>query len=92
MPCISAEVENQMVAVERIMGFRDLPSEAALKSQYDDEVVKEFPYTEWPSNGTIDVKGLNVRYRPGLPLSLSGLTFTIQGGSRVGVVGRTGYV
>jgi len=80
----SAEVVNMMVAVERVSGFRDLPSEAALTNDYDKEI------KDWPVKGEIDVKELSVRYRAGLPLSLRGLTFTVKGGSRVGVVGRTG--
>lgn len=80
----SAEVVNQMVAVERVIGFRDLPSEAALVSDGDDKV------DNWPSKGEINVKDLCVRYRQGLPLSLRGITFNIDGGSRIGVVGRTG--
>ena len=80
----SAEVVNQMVAVERVIGFRDLPSEASLVNDFDDTV------SNWPMLGEINVKSLSVRYREGLPLSLRGLTFQIQGGSRVGVVGRTG--
>ena len=81
----SAEVANQMVAVDRVLGYRDLPSEAAITARDDDEVS-----TEWPQKGAISVRGLNVRYRLGLPLSLRSLTFEIPGGSRVGVVGRTG--
>jgi len=73
-----------MVAVERVIGFRDLPPEAALVNQIDDTL------PHWPSKGDIDVQSLSVRYRVGLPLSLNGLTFKIRGGSRVGVVGRTG--
>lgn len=73
-----------MVAVERVIGFRDLPSEAPLSNDSDDKI------TDWPSSGAIDVQSLSVRYREGLPQSLRGLTFQIEGGSRVGVVGRTG--
>jgi ABC-type multidrug transport system fused ATPase/permease subunit len=80
----SAEVVNQMVAVERVIGFRDLPPEAPLNNELDDKV------SGWPSAGEIDVQSLSVRYRDGLPLSLRGLSFQIKGGSRVGVVGRTG--
>ena len=72
------------VAVERVIGFRDLPSKAALANEYDEGV------KNWPAKGKIDVKELSVRYRSGLPLSLHGLTFKVTGGSRVGVVGRTG--
>jgi hypothetical protein len=31
-----------------------------------------------------------IRYRPGAPLVLKGITCTFEGGQRVGVVGRTG--
>ena len=80
----SAEVVNQMVAVERVIGFRDLAHEAPLSNNFDEKV------SDWPSSGEIDVQSLSVRYRDGLPLSLRGVSFHIKGGSRVGVVGRTG--
>jgi len=80
----SAEVVNLMVAVERVIGFRDLPSEAALTKECDKEV------KGWPMTGEINVKKVSVRYRSGLHLSLRGLTFTVKGGSRIGIVGRTG--
>ena len=67
-----------MISVERIEGFRDLPSEAAFTNDYDQEV------SHWPQNGSIDVQDLSVRYRDGLPLSLRNLSFKIDGGSRVG--------
>jgi ABC-type multidrug transport system fused ATPase/permease subunit len=80
----SAEVVNLMVAVERVLGYRDLPSEAAYTNSFDDGV------KDWPKMGEITVKDLSVRYREGLPLSLRGVSFKIEGGTKVGVVGRTG--
>ena len=80
----SAEVVNQMVAVERVISYRDLEPEAALATEFDKNV------HDWPSTGDIVVKDLSVRYRKSLPLSLAGVTFNIKGGSRVGIVGRTG--
>ena len=74
----SAQVINNMISVERIEGFRDLPSEAAFTNDYDQEV------SHWPQNGSIDVQNLSIRYRDGLPLSLRNLSFKIDGGSRVG--------
>ena len=44
----------------------------------------------WPQQGTIEASGFQLRYRPNLPLVLKGLDFKINGGERVGVVGRTG--
>ena len=57
----SAEVINLMVAVERVLGYRDLPSEAAYENSFDDGV------KDWPAKGEITVKNLSVRYREGLP-------------------------
>ena len=81
----SAEVSNQMVSVERILEFCHLESEAPLDLDSD----KQLP-TSWPHQGTIQVQDLSVRYRPGLPLALAGINLTIDNGSRVGIVGRTG--
>ena len=45
---------------------------------------------DWPSAGRVTLKDLSVRYRPGLPLVLQGVSADIQAGWKVGVVGRTG--
>lgn len=80
----SAEVINQMVSVERVLGFGGLPPEADLEKESDKELAT------WPREGRLSVKGLSVRYRESLPLSLDKISFEIPSGSRVGVVGRTG--
>jgi len=62
------------------------PSSIAVKSMGGVET----PDQDWPSKGEIVLKDLKMRYRPENPLVLKGLNVTIEGGSRVGVVGRTG--
>ncbi|KAF6252401.1 P-loop containing nucleoside triphosphate hydrolase protein [Scenedesmus sp. NREL 46B-D3] len=42
------------------------------------------------AEGHIEFRDVNLRYRPGLPLVLRGLSFTVEPGWKVGVVGRTG--
>ncbi|WIA43760.1 hypothetical protein OEZ86_010184 [Tetradesmus obliquus] len=42
------------------------------------------------SEGRIEFSDVNLRYRPGLPLVLRGLSFKVEPGWKVGVVGRTG--
>lgn len=74
-----------MISVERVIEYCDLPSEAPLVKNDMDNYAES-----WPSKGNIDVQSLSVRYRSNLPLSLKELSFHIEGGSRVGVVGRTG--
>ncbi|CAK4717993.1 unnamed protein product [Aphanomyces euteiches] len=44
----------------------------------------------WPSNGRIDFKEVSLRYKEGDEMVLENLTFSIQAGEKVGVVGRTG--
>jgi ABC-type multidrug transport system fused ATPase/permease subunit len=78
-----AEVENGMNSVERLRYYgTELEQEAPLKTI---EVRKT-----WPEKGEIVFDNVEMRYRAGLPLVLSGLTMHIQGGERIGIVGRTG--
>ncbi|KAG6748476.1 hypothetical protein POTOM_048399 [Populus tomentosa] len=81
---LSCFVENRMVSVERIKQFTNISSEAAWK--IEDSV----PPPNWPAIGNVDLKDLQVRYRPNTPLVLKGITLSIQGGEKIGVVGRTG--
>eukprot|EP00405_Crypthecodinium_cohnii_P035475 CAMPEP_0206533788 /NCGR_PEP_ID=MMETSP0325_2-20121206/5166_1 /ASSEMBLY_ACC=CAM_ASM_000347 /TAXON_ID=2866 /ORGANISM="Crypthecodinium cohnii, Strain Seligo" /LENGTH=1203 /DNA_ID=CAMNT_0054030483 /DNA_START=114 /DNA_END=3726 /DNA_ORIENTATION=- len=79
-----AEFSMAFNCVERVMEYSTtLASEAALTTS-------NTPPPDWPQAGVLEVKHLEVRYRPGLPLVLKGLTFTTEAGERVGVVGRTG--
>jgi len=80
----SAEVINQMVSVERVLGFGDLPAEGDLELDTDKDL------GDWPQDGAMTVQELSARYRSTLPLSLEHVTFEIPTGSKVGIVGRTG--
>lgn len=44
----------------------------------------------WPVRGSLTFQHVCVRYRPGLPLVLKDVSFTVRPGSLVGIVGRTG--
>ncbi|CAN6557719.1 unnamed protein product [Malus baccata var. baccata] len=48
------------------------------------------PDRSWPSHGEVDIRDLQVRYAPHMPLVLRGLTCTFPGGLKSGIVGRTG--
>ncbi|CAD6238488.1 unnamed protein product [Miscanthus lutarioriparius] len=81
---ISCFIENKMVSVERIKQFTNIPSEAAWR-------IKDcLPDSNWPTKGDIDVIDLKFRYRHNTPLVLKGITISIHGGEKIGVVGRTG--
>ncbi|GJP36813.1 hypothetical protein CLOM_g21286 [Closterium sp. NIES-68] len=81
---MNAELESQMNAVERILEYTTLPTEAP------DVVESCRPPVDWPQQGVIEAEGVVVRYRPELPPVLKGLTFSIRAGEKVGVCGRTG--
>ncbi|KAF4626249.1 hypothetical protein G7Y89_g11911 [Cudoniella acicularis] len=78
-----AEVENGMNATERLHYYgTQLEEEAPLHTI---EVRKS-----WPESGEIIFNNVQMRYREGLPLVLQDLTMHVQGGERIGIVGRTG--
>eukprot|EP00246_Nothoceros_aenigmaticus_P013792 TRINITY_DN4941_c0_g1_i1.p1 TRINITY_DN4941_c0_g1~~TRINITY_DN4941_c0_g1_i1.p1 ORF type:complete len:1023 (+),score=185.59 TRINITY_DN4941_c0_g1_i1:213-3071(+) len=80
----ACQLENKMVSVERIDQYTHLPSEAPLV------IEDRRPPPSWPSRGEIVLHRLKLRYRPTTPLVLNGISLTIDGGSKVGIVGRTG--
>jgi ATP-binding cassette subfamily C (CFTR/MRP) protein 4 len=81
----SAEVENMMISVERILAYTRLPSEPALHGPVD---LGSIQRTSWPEEGTIVANNLVCSYRTDLPPVIRGINFTILSGERVGIVGR----
>ena len=79
-----ATLEADMSSVERVLEFARAVKPEALEFQDGDPEPEE-----WPSSGEIVVNGISMRYRNG-PLVLKKLSFSIQGGEKIGVVGRTG--
>ncbi|XP_066145734.1 multidrug resistance-associated protein 1 isoform X1 [Euwallacea fornicatus] len=81
---MTSDVETNIVAVERIKEYAEVPSEAPW------DIPGTIMPTSWPETGAVTFKDYSVRYRPGLELVLNGLNFTVKGGEKVGIVGRTG--
>lgn len=82
---VFADIESRMTSIERLKYFSNLPAEIS--------VVREaaIPLREtWPEKGGIRVEALKVRYASHLPLVLKGISFEVEPGSRVGIIGRTG--
>jgi ABC-type multidrug transport system fused ATPase/permease subunit len=48
------------------------------------------PPHHWPMRGAIEFRDVVMCYRPGLPNVLHGISMSINGGEKIGVVGRTG--
>ena len=79
-----SDVETNAVSLERILEYSD-GKEVEAEWHSDPP-----PPADWPSRGEIAFLDYNMRYRPGLPLALKGMTLRIASGEKVGVVGRTG--
>jgi len=79
----SAEVENQMMSVERIMELCHLEPEG----EWYGEVT---PPGYWPELGLITAEGVSFKYHTTLPRVLRNLNFCIRPQEKVGIVGRTG--
>ena len=79
------DLETKFTYVERVGAYTDLQQEPPRRQPAYDP-----PASSFPSNGTVSFQAAELRYRPGLPLALKGISLTINGGEKIGVVGRTG--
>ncbi|XP_057686609.1 multidrug resistance-associated protein 4 [Corythoichthys intestinalis] len=79
----SAEVENLMTSVERVVEYTELDSEASWETQ-------KRPPPGWPSKGMVTFDGVSFSYSPDGPKVLHNLKVTFQPKDKVGIVGRTG--
>ncbi|KAL8209914.1 hypothetical protein R6Q57_006646 [Mikania cordata] len=77
-------LEIQFISVERIFQYSSIPSEPPLV------IDSNRPDHLWPSHGKVDIHHLQVRYAVHMPFVLRGITCTLHGGTKTGIVGRTG--
>ncbi|NWR10247.1 MRP4 protein, partial [Paradoxornis webbianus] len=79
----SAEVENLMISVERVMEYTELEKEAPWETN-------KHPPPDWPNQGMIAFENVNFTYSLDGPLVLRHLSVLIAPREKVGIVGRTG--
>ncbi|KAF9974142.1 hypothetical protein BGZ73_002503 [Actinomortierella ambigua] len=78
-----SDLQNQFISVERVQEYSDLNTEAPERTQV------QLP-DNWPTHGEISFQNYSTRYREGTELVLRGVSFTVRGGEKIGIVGRTG--
>lgn len=79
----TAEVQNQLMSVERVLEYTGLLPEPNFESSK--------PMTEkWPTNAQIQFVGCYMKYSVDGPYILKDLTVNIAAGEKIGIVGRTG--
>ncbi|XP_061456062.1 multidrug resistance-associated protein 1 isoform X4 [Rhineura floridana] len=79
-----AEIDNNIVSVERVTDYSVTPKEAPWT--LDNHLLHE----NWPTEGRIEFKGYSLRYRPELDLALKDISLKINGREKIGIAGRTG--
>ncbi|TYJ52875.1 hypothetical protein B9479_006510 [Cryptococcus floricola] len=80
----ASDVEQNIVSVERVLGYSQLPSEAP------DFIEDTKPAQGWPQQGSIEFDHFSMKYRPELDFCLRDVSLKFNGGERIGVCGRTG--
>ncbi|TFY56998.1 hypothetical protein EVG20_g8713 [Dentipellis fragilis] len=80
-----AEVENDMNSVERIVYYAKY-----IEQEPPHEIPDQAPKAPWPQNGQVELKDIVLKYRPELPPVLKGVSMSVKGGEKIGIVGRTG--
>ncbi|XP_072762870.1 ATP-binding cassette sub-family C member 4 [Anoplolepis gracilipes] len=94
----SAEVTNQMMAVERVLEYIQLAAEPNLKDrgpylkkkERENLILPDNAPKNWPKEGSIVFRNVYMRYTDEDPPVLKGLNIVIYPGEKVGIVGRTG--
>ncbi|WIA12103.1 hypothetical protein OEZ85_012177 [Tetradesmus obliquus] len=84
---MASKTESDFNSVERVVQYLQPATEAP--EETSPKVAATLP-AGWPAAGAISVRDLKLRYRPGLPLVLRGVSFEVSPGEKVGLVGRTG--
>uniref|UniRef100_A0A674EL55 Multidrug resistance-associated protein 4 n=1 Tax=Salmo trutta TaxID=8032 RepID=A0A674EL55_SALTR len=79
----SAEMENMMTSVERVVEYTELESEAPWETQ-------KRPPPEWPSQGLITFDRVSFSYSSDGPVVLKDMKAMFRPKEKVGIVGRTG--
>uniref|UniRef100_A0A672S3V6 Cystic fibrosis transmembrane conductance regulator n=1 Tax=Sinocyclocheilus grahami TaxID=75366 RepID=A0A672S3V6_SINGR len=79
----SAEVENLMTSVERVVEYTELESEAPWETQ-------KRPSPDWPNRGLITFDRVNFSYSSDGPVILKNISAMFRPREKVGIVGRTG--
>uniref|UniRef100_A0A1I7V7F0 Multidrug resistance-associated protein 1 n=1 Tax=Loa loa TaxID=7209 RepID=A0A1I7V7F0_LOALO len=82
---MASELETNVVAVERLREYTDLPIEGSANKN-----LMYTPPQDWPDKGEIIFEKLKIQYRDNLEFVLKGISATIHPAEKVGIVGRTG--
>lgn len=78
-----------LIAIERVEEYSEMRTEASLLTVPDSEASRALD-KHWPQEGRIEFINYSTRYREGMDLVLKSISFTVERGQKIGIVGRTG--
>lgn len=78
-----ANINYQLVSIEKILYFNSIEKENEPRSP-------TIPPLNWPNFGKITFNGVSLKYSVNAPAILKELSFIINPGEKIGIVGRTG--
>ncbi|KAL8625042.1 hypothetical protein ACOMHN_012051 [Nucella lapillus] len=82
---LATEAESRFTSVQRVLDYsKTIEPEAA------SVIPGKRPKDDWPKNGAVVFRNVQLRYRPELPLVLKGVSFKVSPQEKIGIVGRTG--
>ena len=81
---LKADFSAMLSSLDRIFEYVSLTQEAP------HIIESKRPPATWPHSGQLQINNVSFKYRPDLPLVLRNITMSIEGGKKVGIVGRTG--
>lgn len=100
-----SNMENRFVSFERCHYFMNIPPEEGykhleeLKKGFESQLRSNFAskavapkhdLAGWPSEGSLELDNYSVKYRADLDYVLRKVSFNIEGGTKLGILGRTG--
>ena len=80
-----SDFEVNMTSVERIKEYCEIEQEPEWSSRKEKK-----PRNTWPDKGNIKIEKYYLKYRENLDYALNNLNIEINGGDKIGIVGRTG--
>jgi len=80
--------ESSLVSIERMTSMMRLPSEVDESDSIQNRDDEYLPELKYPLS--VEFRDVRLRYRLYRPLVLKGVTFTVPGGAKVAIVGRSG--
>ncbi|KAK9869791.1 hypothetical protein WA026_003523 [Henosepilachna vigintioctopunctata] len=78
-----SELENQMTSTERVVEYKSITTEPERPH------VISLP-ENWPKEGKLQFKNVSLKYNETGPYVLKNISFTVEPGEKIGIVGRTG--